>query len=151
MHSAAHELLFLFQAQEKVAGGRLVLPRDMELRGPTRDEAVLAPIYLPPILALAAPGTGAEHKPTVREQRTQEQAERDEAEAEDIEEELAELLNEEGVFCTGRADARGRRGSGRRRLVFVCVSVRALTRMQLPFCIYCCVPAYVNRWRSQLV
>ena len=65
-----------------------------ELRGPTRDEAVLLRMRLPPILPLAAPDSG--EADTGKEALTQAQQEEEKEEAKDIEEEFAEMLNEEG-------------------------------------------------------
>lgn len=77
-----------------VAADSLTLPADSdELRGPTRDEAVRLRLSLPGILPLVAPVPEEEGEA----ERTQEQREEDEAEAKDIEEEFAEMLNEQGM------------------------------------------------------
>jgi hypothetical protein len=84
------------QAQQLEQEGSLTLPEGSDpLRGPTHDEAVLRRLNLPRILPLTAPGSGEET--TDKGKRSREQEEEEEAEAREIEEEFAEMLNEEGM------------------------------------------------------
>ena len=61
-----------------------------ELRGPTKDETIVLRMNLTRILPLTAPGSG--------EEETGEQTKEDEIEAGFIQEEFAEMLNEEGII-----------------------------------------------------
>jgi hypothetical protein len=81
-----------------VVENSLTLPAGSdELRGPTRDEAIVLRLRLPGILPLTAPVAGEDGEA----ERTQEQREEDEAEARDIEDEFAEMLNEQGTGFVG--------------------------------------------------
>jgi hypothetical protein len=74
--------------------GKLKLAREMELRGPSRDEAILARVQQP-VYALTAP-VGNKDCASMK-QRNEVEREEDEAEAERIRDELADELNREGV------------------------------------------------------
>jgi hypothetical protein len=77
-----------------VDDGQLKLPREMELRGPTHDEALLARVQQP-VYALTAP-VGDKDCASMK-QRNEVEEEEDKAEAERIREELADELNSKGV------------------------------------------------------
>ena len=88
------------QTQALLAEGKLVLPATVELRGPTRDEALLLRLKQPSILAITAPD-GDPKQSADKDERTQEQREEDKEAAADIEQELADMLNEDGT-CRGK-------------------------------------------------
>lgn len=84
------------QALQFVAEGKLTIPKAMELRGPTHDEALLLRLtQAVPTLTAPAPFSDGDSAHT-EQQSTTDEAE-DKEETERIEAELAGMLNEEGV------------------------------------------------------